>query len=321
MPLQVSEATGYASQYINAGEMTNKGLEASLGVVPVRSGDFEWALNVNFTKVNNTLEELYGDLVSLDIQRAPFGGAYLRASLGDTYGMLWGYDFIYDDDGNKVIGSDGMYMSTPDLVPIGSVLPDYTMGIRSTLTWKGLDFSFLIDIRKGGNFYSLSHMWGMYSGMLEETAQVNDLGNEARSPVEDGGGIKLDGVTGDVTFNDDGTYTVTNTAPNETYLDGEYYGWFHYHGFGYPSATSIFSSDFIKLREATVGYNLPIQWFGGFIKGFRVSVYGRNLLTFNLDKPGFDPEMTANGSGNIQGLEGGLQPLFRTMGINLRLNF
>jgi hypothetical protein len=271
--------------------------------------------------VNNTLEELYGDLKSLDIGRDAFGGAYVRASLGDTYGMMWGYDYVFDDEGNKVIDSDGFYMRTPNMVPIGSVLPDFTMGIRNTLSWRGLDFSFLFDIRQGGKFFSLSHMWGMYSGMLAESAQVNDKGNEVRDPVEEGGGIKLDGVTGDVTFNDDDTYTVTNTAPNETYLDGSYFGWFHYYGYGTPSATSIFNGDYIKLREATIGYNLPAQWLGGFIKGIRISAYGRNLLTFNLDKPGFDPEMTANGSGNIQGLEGGLQPLFRTMGLNLKINF
>jgi hypothetical protein len=157
--------------------------------------------------------------------------------------------------------------------------------------------------------------------MLEETALVNDLGNEMRDPVSEGGGIRLDGVQADVTFNDDGTYTVTNTRENDVYISGAGYSHRFYPGYGTPGATSIFSGDYIKLREATLGYNLPVQWFGGYIKGFRVAVYGRNLLTFNLDKPGFDPEMTANSSGNVQGFEGGLQPLFRTMGINLRLNF
>ena len=321
MPLQVSQATGYASQYINAGEMLNTGIEASLGLVPVRSSDFEWSFRVNYTKVNNEVVELYGDLESLDIQRAPFGGVFLRASVGDTYGMLWGHDFIYDDDGNKVVGANGYWEQTPNLVPIGSVLPDYTMGIRNTFRYKGLDLSFLIDIRKGGYFYSLSHMLGMYSGMLEETVGTNDKGNPVRDAVADGGGVLLDGVTGDITWNDDGTYTVTNTAANETYVSAIGWAARHYHGFGFPSAQSVFKQDYIKLRELTIGYNLGSDVFGDYIKGARIALYGRNLLTWGLDKPGFDPEMTANGSGNVQGLEGGLQPMFRTVGVNLKLNF
>ena len=321
MPLQVSQGTGYASQFINAGQMENKGVEISLGGVPVRTDDFEWYIMVNYTKVNNTLIELYDDLESLDIQRAPFGGVFLRASVGDTYGQLWGTDFLYDDEGNKVVGANGYWESNPDLTPLGSVLPDYTMGIRNTFTWKGFDLSFLIDIRKGGYFYSLTHMWASYSGMLEETAAVNDKGGEIRDPVADGGGIKLDGVTGDVTWNDDGTYTVTNTAPNETYASGAGWAHRHYHGYGMPSAQSVFKADYVKLRELTLGWNMPSQWFGGVVQNMRFSLYGRNLATWNLDQQGFDPEMTANGSGNIQGLEGGLQPMFRTFGANLKINF
>ena len=321
MPLQVSQATGYASQFINAGEMLNKGIEASLGLVPVRSANFQWSLRVNYTKVQNEVVELYEGLDALDIVRAPFGGVFLRASVGDTYGMLWGHDFIYDDDGNKVVGDNGYYLQTPDLVPIGSVLPDYTVGIRNTFEFAGFDLSFLIDIRRGGYFYSLSHMWGMYSGMLEETVGTNDQGNPIRDAVADGGGLVLDAVTGDVTYNDDGSYTVTNTADNETYVSAAGWGARHYHGFGFPSAQSVFKADYIKLRELTLGYNLGAGVFGDYIKNVRVALYGRNLLTWGLDKPGFDPEMTANGSGNVQGLEGGLQPMFRTVGVNLKLNF
>jgi TonB-linked SusC/RagA family outer membrane protein len=320
MPLDVSQATGYRSVYINAGEMTNKGVEISLGLVPVRMGDFEWSLRLNFAKVNNELVELFGDIVSLDIQRAPFGGVYQRASVGDTYGMLWGNDYIYDDDGNKVVGDNGYWLRTPNLVPIGSVLPDFTLGIRNSFTYKGFDLSVLLDIRQGGYFYSLSHMWGMYSGMLEETAAVNDQGNEIRDPVSEGGGIKLDGVTGDVTHNDDGTYTVTNTAPNEKYVEGINWAHRNYHGYGMPTQ-SVFEANYIKIREANLGYTFPTNLFNGVVKSLRLSVYGRNLLTFNLDQDGFDPEMTANGSGNVMGMEGGLQPMFRTMGVNLRVNF
>ncbi len=321
MPLQVSNTTGYSSKYINAGEMSNKGIELSLALTPIRMQDFEWTIGFNYTKVENKLEKLYGDLKSLDIQRAPFGGVFLRASLGDAYGEIWGTDFLYDSDGNKVILDNGYYASTPNLVPLGSVLPDYTLGIKNDITFKRFDLGFLFDIRKGGVFYSLSHMWGMYSGMYAETAGVNDKGKEIRDAVADGGGIKLEGVTGTVTFDDDGNYIVTETAPNEKYVSARGWAARHYHGFGYPSAQSVFKADYIKLREVTFGYSIPTKIFKGFVSSARIALYGKNLLTFGLDKEGFDPEMTANGSGNIQGLDGGLQPIFKSYGVILNFNF
>ena len=319
LPLEVSKTTGYQTKFINAGKLSSKGFELSLGAVPVRTNDFEWTLRVNFTQTKQLVDELYKGVDAIDIVRAPFGGVFLRASEGDEYGQLWGHDFVYDDDGNKVITSGGNYERTP-LKPLGSVFPDYNIGIRNSLMYKNFDFSALIDIQQGGKFYSLSHMWGMYSGMLEESASVNDKGEEIRSPVADDGGIKLDGVTGDITWNPDGTYTVDNTAENTTYIEGSTYSKNHYHGRGTPSAQSVFDADYIKLREVTLGYTLP-QELTGFVKKVRISVYGRNLLTWGLDQEGFDPEMTVTGSGNIQGIDGGLQAMSRTFGVNLKLQF
>ncbi len=320
MPLEVSKSTGYDSKFINAGEMQNSGIELTAGLVPLDINDFQWRIFANYTKINNELTKLYKDIEAIDIQRAPFGGVFLRASLGDRYGMLWGTDYIYDDDGNKVVGDNGHYLATPDLVPLGSVIPDFNLGIRNTFSYKNIDFNVLFDIQQGGKYYSISHMWGMYSGMLEETAQTNDKGNEIRDPVSEDGGIKLDGVKGDVTFNDDGTYEVTNTTPNDTYVSAIGWGARHYHGYGTPSAQSTFDADYIKLREVSIGYTLP-NAFSGVVENIRVGLYGRNLLTFGLDQPGFDPEMATTGSGNVQGFDGGLMPTARTFGLNLQLQF
>jgi TonB-linked SusC/RagA family outer membrane protein len=320
IPLDVSSSTGYNNKWINAGEMENKGIELTLKGTPIKTSDFSWDININYTKVDNKLNELTEGISTLDIQRAPFSGAYLRASVGDTYGMLWGYDYIRDNQGNKVVGDNGHYLATDNLVPIGSVLPDYNIGIRNAMTYKNFDFSFLMDIQKGGKFFSLSHMWGMYSGMLEASAQTNDRGGNIRESVSGNGGIKLNAVKGTVTYDADGNYTVSNTSENDTYVSGSGWAARHYHGYGTPSAQNIFDADYIKLREITLGYNFPKSMIGP-LRSLRVSLFGKNLWTGGLDKKGFDPEAAVGGSGNVQGIEGGFNPNTKSFGFNLQLGF
>ena len=255
--------------------------------------------------------ELPEGIDKIQLASAPFGGAYVNASQGDPYQMLWGYDFVYDGSGNKVIDEEtGFYATSGELTPIGSALPDYNMGIRNNFSYKRFDLGALIDIQKGGNYYSLTNMWAMYSGMDAKTAKATSGGNTIR---EDG--IVLDGVKG--TQNADGTWAIN--GENDINIDAETYGAYHYHGFGMPSATSYFDASYIKLREITLGYTLP--QFTDLIKNARVSVYGRNLAVWGLDNEGIDPEGTVNGSGNIQGLEGGVIPSTRTFGFNVQLTF
>src|SRR5690606_41070170 len=104
-----------------------------------------------------------------------------------------------------------------------------------------------------------SDMWGHYSGVWCPTAGVNDKGGEIRSPVAEGGGIRLDGVKGDITFNEDGTYTVSNTTPNDTYVSGAGWAARFYHGFEMPSAQSVFHLDRVRLRVLPQGYTFTVR--------------------------------------------------------------
>lgn len=318
IPLQLSKSTGYDAKFINAGKITNKGIELTLSGTPLKLSNLQWDIVVNYTKIDNEVEEIIDGINAMDLGSAPFTGVTLRASLGERYGQLWGYDYIRDDNGNRVVLPSGYWARTPNLVPLGSVMPDYNVGIRNALTYKNYDLSFLFDIQVGGKFYSTSHMWGHYSGVWGPTAGVNDKGGEIRSPVAEGGGIRLDGVKGDITFNEDGTYTVSNTTPNDTYVSGAGWAARFYHGFEMPSAQSVFDADYVKLRELALGYTLNVANLK-YIKNVRISAYGRNLWTFGLAYEGLDPEITVNGSGNVQGIEGGFLPTTRTYGVKLQL--
>ncbi len=304
--LPTSASTGFLGMSLNSGSMENKGIEALVTIVPIRSEDFEWALTWNFSKNDNIVTELFGDSEVITLANAPFK-ASVAAVLGEEWGQIRGTDFVYDDDGNKVVGANGLYVATSQPQNLGSVLPDYNMGFRNTFTYKNVSLSALIDVQQGGKYFSTSNMWGHYTGILEETAANGVREN----------GVISEGVTGDVTFNADGTYTVANTAPNTQVVDAYNYYKRYYTG---PDMQNVFDADYIKLREITLSYTFPERFTGPFA-GVQLSVFGRNLATWGLDNKDFDPEMAATGSGNIQGLEGGNLPPSRTIGMNLRLQF
>lgn len=308
MPVPTSTATGYSFLNVNAGTMENKGIEALVTVIPVRTNDFEWGITWNFATNDNRVTELAGGLRTVVIGNAPFN-ATVAAVLGEEYGQIRGTDFVYDDAGNKVVGSNGLYLRTP-VTNLGSILPDYNMGIRNTITYKNISLSALIDMQKGGKYFSVSNMFGHYSGILAETAEGDIREN----------GIVVGGVTGTVDFTNfgtDGTYTVTNTNPNTINVDAVNYFGHYYSG---PAAQNVFDADYIKLRDVTLTYSFPKNMTGPF-SGVQVSVFGRNLAVWGLDNKNFDPEMVATGSGNIQGLEGGNLPPTRSIGMNVRLQF
>jgi len=153
---------------------------------------------------------------------------------------------------------------------------------------------FLIDIQKGGSYFSTTHMWGSYSGLLEATAA---------------NGIRENGITVDAVYAD-GTQN-TSVLPGQAWAQ-QHYG---------LDALNVFDADYIKLREVTFAYNVPKSVFGSVFSNVKFSLFARNLFTWGLDWKGMDPEMASYGSGNTQGLEGGSLPSTRTYGMNLEFKF
>jgi TonB-linked SusC/RagA family outer membrane protein len=293
LPVPVDPATGFLFNRINAGEMTNKGIEASLNLTPVKSENFSWNLGVNFAKNVNKLVTLKDDLERYVITNAPFR-AQLAADVGSAYGAILGTDFVYDANGNKVVDANGFYKASA-LKNLGSILPEYNLGIRSTWKYKSVTLSALLDIQQGGKYFSTTNMWGHYSGMLEETA----LGGNREA------GVVLDGVKEDGTRND------VNISAVE-------WGGSYYNG---VDALNVFDASYVKLRDLTLSYDLPKSIIGTAFQGIRVSAFARNLFAWNLSNKGIDPENTSYGSGNIQGLEGGSLPSTRIYGFNVNFKF
>ncbi|RZK64359.1 MAG: TonB-dependent receptor, partial [Pedobacter sp.] len=293
LPVPIDPATGFLFTRINAGEMTNKGIEASLNLVPIKSDNFSWNVGVNFAKNVNKLITLKDNLERYVITNAPFS-AQLAADVGSSYGAIIGTDFVYDGNGNKIVDEDGFYKVSA-LKNLGSILPEYNLGIRSTWKYKSITLSALLDIQQGGKYFSTTNMWGHYSGMLEDTA----LGGNRDA------GVVLDGVK------EDGT-------PNDVNISAVDWGASYYGG---VDALNVFDASYVKLRDVTLSYDLPKSIVGTAFQGIRVSAFARNLFAWNLSNKGIDPENTSYGSGNIQGLEGGSLPSTRIYGFNVNFKF
>lgn len=306
IPAPVSNATGYSSKFINAGRIDNKGIEVSLNGSPIKTSDFTWNIAVNWSRNRNKVVDLGGEINNLQLGSFQ-GGVSINAALGSPYGTIRGSNFIYTN-GQKTVGSNGRYLiTTASNEVIGNVNPDWIGGISNTLKYKDFSMSFLVDMRQGGDVFSLDMYYGLATGMYPETAGLNDLGKPLRGVPADGGGIIRPGVTAD---------GKTNTIRVNTVNYGAY-------GYRYsPAAGFIYDASYIKLREATLTYSLPQQTMARLapFKGIDFSVIGRNLWIIHKNLPYADPEEGIS-SGNLQGYQSGAYPTTRSIGFNVKLRF
>jgi TonB-linked SusC/RagA family outer membrane protein len=305
MPASVSTATGFSSTYVNAGNIENKGLELSLFANPIKTADFSWNVNVNFTKNNSLVLSLYNG--SQNLQLATFqGGVSFNATVGQPYGIIQGKTWKLLN-GEKLVKANGRYdITTTTTNNIGNVNPDWIGGVNNSFRYKNLTFNFLIDIKQGGNVFSLDQYYGAATGVLAESAGLNDKGNPSRNTIAEGGGVIMPGVKADGTKND---IRVEND-----------YGTF---GYAYnPAAAFVYDASYIKLREANIVYSVPssiVRKLGG-VKGVDLSLFGRNLWIIQKFVPYSDPEENLS-SGNIQGYQSGAYPTTRSIGFNVKLLF
>lgn len=307
----VAPATGYSSKFTNVGNITNQGVEVLLGFMPVKTTDFTWDVSLNFAKNKNKLVELFegldnfifssnnsGDVVvQATVEGAEINGEVAsEAGFGDIYGVT----YLRNDNGDIIVNENGFPQRTSEKVHLGNYQPDWTGGLNSSLTYKGLTFRFLIDARIGGQLYS-----GTDAGLDAAGVSVNSL--EYRES-----GIVVDGVM------NTGTADNPIWTPNTTSITGQEY-WGNYAGI--PS-NYIFDQTNIRLREVGLNYNLPKSLFDNiFIESVNIGVVARNLLFFKNDLGNFDPESSYSTSNFAQGMLYYNLPALKSFGINLNVKF
>ncbi|HNW97643.1 MAG TPA: SusC/RagA family TonB-linked outer membrane protein [Bacteroidales bacterium] len=324
LPMAISTATGYALEVVNAGNLQNSGIELTLNGTPVKQKNFKWDINVNWTKNHNKVLELMEGVDNLQLGSYQ-GGVTINAMVGEPYGVIYGTDYTYIN-GEKVLDPETgapIATETSDNI-IGNINPDWTGGISNTFTYKNWAFSFLVDIQKGGDIFSLDMYYGLATGLYPETDYTNDLGNPVRDPLDfnqydaDGNGIVSGGYTAA-----SGGYIIDGVNPdgsiNQTRIDAYNFGGFGYGS--YPNKEFVYDASYVKLREVSLSYTLPSDKLSKcFITGATFSLIASNPWIIFKNLPYADPE-SGLGAGNLQGYTIGSLPSTRDFSFNVKLNF
>ncbi len=305
LALPISYATGSLNQVQNAGTLSTKGLEITLNLTPIKTIDFKWDINVNWSNPLTKVTALSPGVENITLGSYQ-GGVTINASLNEDYGTIKGSDYVYTN-GQKTVGSNGRYLITSNTNNvIGNFQAKWFGGIVNKFTYKNLSLTVQVDMKKGGQVFSLDQYYGLATGLYPETAGNNDLGNPVRNSLANGGGIIREGVYADGT-------------PNTTRVAGTNYGLY---GYRYsPAAGFVYDAGFIKLREVALSYALPSKVLANyFIKGLSFSVIGNNLYIIKKYLPYADPEAGLS-SGNSQGYQSGPMPSTKNLSFSVKANF
>lgn len=310
IPLAVSPTTGYPEVLINAGEMNNKGFEASIyGTVLKSNSGLNWDVAFNFAQNRSEVVELFTDANGNELETIVLHsrrGLSLEARVGQPYGTMFGSAYARVPDGEyagQIIFKDGIAQKESTLQQIGNVTPDWLGGFTSNFSYKGFSLSFHIDAKIGGDIADESSSTGMQTGIYPITALGREEGVIGVGVKNIGSAENPEYVPNDVVAP---TKSVTRMLSVRSVNEG-----------------AVFEASYVKLREVSLSYALPTKLLSAskFIKGARLSLVGRNVAMLYNTHSQIDPELNIYG-GNLQGALFYVSlPSTRSVGLNLNLIF
>lgn len=296
-------ASGYTSKLTNTGKITKKGLDLTLTGRPVWSKLLKWEINATYAYLlDNKVVKIAPNVTSTSSVSTiwSLSTPYVLHTEGMKWGQLYGSG-IKMLNGQPILNDDGSYQK--EFKYFGSVLPKYTGGVQNSFEIGNFLVNVNIDYQSGGKFFSLSDMWGSYSGLTARTGTYNDKGNPVRDDVANGGGVHVFGVD-------------TDGKPKDMYVGAQQY----YQGL-YGNSTFdefVYDLTFVKLREISVGYQIPVKntKLGSYISRATVSLVAKNPVLIYAKTKDLDPSEVSYISGEQSQLPG-----TRGLGINLKVSF
>lgn len=318
IPTQLPSSSGYTSKNINAGLLVSKGLELSLGGTPVKTADWTWDINVNWSRNRTRIMELADGLEYYELWSDAKGGA--RTYLGDEIGDLYDAELVTVKDQNSpyygypILDETGSWQSVSmsnTRTKIGNFNPDFSIGLQSGVSYKRFSLNFSLEWRKGGKFVSQTYRY-YESDMktqrfFDQLINPNGMSGEAlRDYLVNNNLVRVQGnhfpIVGGPTIESGG---LPFTSEGKTY----YFGAFNpgviaqYDDEGnitgytenlggegtqiiplsdnYPwdfMSAATFDADYIKLREISFGYELP----NSFVKKFGISTANISIYSRNI---------------------------------------
>ena len=307
--LNMDPASGYTYQNTNLGKVENKGIELLVNVTPIETKDFSWDISWNFTKnwskVLSLPEEMGGEALIYGFS----GGTGMYAVVREPVGVFKSEVPQYTEDGKIVVNSQtGLPVAAEGLQIVGDMNYDYTMGVSTTLRYKGISLSADLDIRKGGLMYSRTKDITYFTGNAIQTA-YND-----RNPF-----IIPNSVNAVTDASGNTTYVENTTALDNTNI----YNYWEAGGSDLESGFLVDKS-YVKLRSVVLSWSLPKKWLAKtFLSDVKLSLYGNNLFIWTPSSNTFiDPELTSFGN-DLEGAFGeySANPSSRRYGFNVSVKF
>lgn len=293
----IANYDGGGSYWVNAAEVSNRGIDFSIDATVFDTQDFTWSTTLNGTYLKNEVTGLGGlDFVS---GTTPASGmipndGVTRVEVGQPIGAFYGYvwngldkdgrDSFVDLDGNGMIDSN-------DRTFIGKANPDFTLGWNNTFRWKNWDLNLFFTGSFGADRLNLVRFTG--------TAMTGDFAF----------------ITLREYLNDN--YDVAEQAaryPSVTVTGNDYQS-------ASTSTKFLESASYFRLDNLSLSYNLPksVAKFAD----LRFTFSCQNLFTITSYK-GMDPagiSFMSSGVDVNDGIDLGAYPLTRTYTLGVRMNF
>ncbi len=326
LPVRISGASGFTNQYINAGEIDNNGVEVTLNLTPVQTSNFSWDWTFNWAKNNNKVISLAPGVNTYVMNNA--WGITMEARPGYPVGTFFGPGYKYNSKGqlevgvyqagdeanpnasdpSKEVGYYGAYPLSTGIKSWGSYQPKWTGSISTTASYKNLSLSVLVDVKHGGEVYSVTNMFGNYTGILKSTLNGRQI--DWNNP----GFVPKNAVVGD----NGGLSNFTVGQPFTTPTLAEDWAYNAYYGYAQPN---IFDASYVKLRRVELTYTMPRKWIAGSpFSSIQLSLVGNNLWIIHKNAPNIDPETAFGNGNNVQGFESNQIPSVRSVGFDIRLS-
>lgn len=307
--IPVSSASSYERAIVNAGVIENKGIESEISIVILgEKKKLKWDMFANLSFNRNSVESLHnsGNIYTILAGAGVNTTVSIEARKGRTYGSIVGYGYQRTKAGEIKLDAQGKPISTDLPVVLGNVSPKGAAGISNQFRYKNWSLNILLDSRWGGQLYSNSEATAYITGKHKNTL-VGRAEHYAGTGFIPKGAINV------------GTEKNPVWEKNTVAIDPEKY--YQYIGEKIDEEF-VYSSDFIKLRELRLNYQIPSTWLKKlWIKSADISLVGRNLTYLYKAVENIDPESAFYTIGNGQGVEYGAIPGTRDVSFNISLKF